>query len=194
MKISKFNPKFHHRRSIRLKGYDYSRNGAYYITICCAYRQCRFGAIIENEMVYNAFGEIAYMQWIKLPDRFFNFQLDVFQIMPNHMHAIVILDDTVVGATLAVAPQDADDNPQILTNPRARASHAPTIGDIIGVYKSIVSNKCLEIFKSQNEIMGKLWQRNYFEHIIRSQQSYNRIASYILNNPANWPSDSFFTR
>ncbi len=177
-----YNPKIHHRWSIRLKEYDYSRAGAYFITICCGDRICRFGAIVENEMVLNEFGQIAYNEWLKLSDRFANFELDVFQIMPNHMHGIIVL--TPVGATLAVAPK------------KAEASHAPTllgtISDIVGAYKSLVANGCLEIYKSKNEMMGKLWQRNYYEHIIRNENSYQNISNYIINNPAKWKGDKFY--
>jgi hypothetical protein len=114
-----YNPKIHHRRSIRLKGYDYSQAGAYFITICCEKKICRFGeipvgaglapALINNtgqpgagqpqgidlpptaQMQLNEFGQIAFDEWLKLPERFPNFELDVFQIMPNHMHGIIVL-------------------------------------------------------------------------------------------------------
>ena len=183
---SKYVPKKHSRRSIRLKGYDYSQAGAYFITICCANGECRFGFVENDKMVLNDFGEIAHQEWVRLTERFDHFQLDVFQIMPNHMHAIVVLDD-LVGATLAVAPDDA-----VGFDKRAQASRAPTVGDIIGAYKSIVAVECLSIYKSRHEIMGKLWQRNYYENIIRDQQSYQNIANYILNNPAHWQSDKFY--
>ncbi len=115
----KYNPQIHHRRSIRLQGYDYSQAGAYFITICCQNRECRFGKIVgasladavegnrTTEMVaptmeLNEYGTIACNEWNKLPERFLNFELDVFQIMPNHMHGIIVLNDSV-GATLAVA-------------------------------------------------------------------------------------------
>src|SRR5690606_28372731 len=104
---SKYNPNIHHRRSIRLKGYDYSRAGAYFITICCEGKVCRFGSVVANEMVLNEYGWIAYNEWIKLSKRFSNFELDVFQIMPNHMHGIIVIGATV-GATLAVAQNDGD--------------------------------------------------------------------------------------
>ncbi|PIY04942.1 MAG: hypothetical protein COZ21_05210, partial [Bacteroidetes bacterium CG_4_10_14_3_um_filter_31_20] len=99
-----YNPNIHHRRSIRLKGYDYSQAGAYFITICCKDRKCRFGKIVvgASVMELNECGQIAYDEWLKLSERFSNFELDVFQIMPNHMHGIIVLND-IVGATLAVA-------------------------------------------------------------------------------------------
>ena len=130
------------------------------------------------------------------------------------MHGIMVLND-FVGATRAVAPHadGAGVNPARLTAPHAIgaiadqnpgadqigawASPAPTtktktVGDIVGAYKSLVANECLEIYKIKNEMMGKLWQRNYWEHIIRDGQSYQRISEYIINNPKNWNGDKFY--
>ena len=199
-----YNPKIHHRRSIRLKGYDYSKEGAYFITICCHDKVCRFGKIINHEsyadaqMELNEYGMIAYNEWLKLPERFSNFDLDVFQIMPNHIHGIIILNNTftnseTVGARFTRAPYSGDD-----IDNRARVNRAPTpnatIGDIVGAYKSLVVNACLKIYKSKNEIMGKFWQRNYYEHIIPDEQSYQTISNYIINNPAKWNDDKFYLK
>jgi len=186
----KYNPLIHHRTSIRLKGYDYSKAGAYFITICCEDRCHRFGKVSDNEMILNKSGTIAYNEWINLADRFPNFELDVFQIMPNHMHGIIVLSDIssavdAVGAPLAVAQEENELN-------RATARVAPTIADIVGAYKSIVSNACLQLFKSHNKIMGKLWQRNYYEHIIRNERAYQNISNYIINNPRKWNKDKFY--
>ena len=188
-----YNPNIHHRRSIRLKGYDYSQAGLYFITICVQDRKCLFGEIESDEMVLNEFGVIACQQWQKLPEQFTNMELDVFQIMPNHMHGIIMLTDTV-GAGFTPAP----DNNNATDGKGAGASPAPTkpktVGDIVGAYKSLVANDCLEIFKQNQpaKMMGKLWQRNYYEHIIRDEQSYQRISDYIINNPKNWNNDKFF--
>ena len=181
-----FNPKIHHRRSIRLKGYDYSRAGLYFITICVQDRKCLFGKIETNEMMLNDFGIVANEQWEKLTERFTNFELDVFQIMPNHMHGIILMTENV-GAGLASAQNPAPTN--------------KTIGDIVGAYKSLVANECLEIHKrhwagvnpgtTKIPMMGKLWQRNYYENIIRDEQSYQHISAYIINNPKNWKGDKF---
>jgi len=213
----KYNPNLHHRRSIRLKEYDYSQAGSYFITICCQDKLYRFGKIENNNIILNEYGTIAYNEWIKLPQRFTNLELDVFQIMPNHMHAIIVLNNSTVGAGLAPAPNYIDDtkyneipfcpgniineyffdpnNNDTLQTFRAGASPAPTVGGIIGAYKSLVANNCLDIFKIQNKAdvyMGKLWQRNYYEHIIRNEQSYQTIACYIINNPAKWKDDKFY--
>lgn len=201
--MNKYNPNIHHRRSIRLKGYDYSQAGLYFITICCLDRNCRFGNVVNGKMILNELGTVAYNEWGKLSERFSNFELGVFQIMPNHMHGIILLNDvgagftpaqnngeiknnaethhdadigaTAVGARFTPAQNDADI--------RATARVAPT-SDIVGAYKSLVANGCLDIYKSKNETMGKLWQRNYHEHIIHNDQSYHRISDYIINNPA----------
>jgi putative transposase len=200
------------RKSIRLKGYDYSQAGYYFITICCQDRICRFGKIENGIMQYNQYGKIAYQEWARLPEQFPNLALDAFQIMPNHMHGIIILHTPIpVGAgftpaqnknitpTKNTCTQNTDIPPipnNINDNNRATARVAPTrvaptVGNIVGAYKSLVANACLDIFKSNNKIMGKLWQRNYYEHIIRSEESYQRIAKYIRNNPTNWNKDKF---
>ena len=204
--MNKYNPNIHHRKSIRLKGYDYSQAGAYFITICCENRMNRFGEItvgasladaqnVDAQMILNEYGQIAYNEWIKLTERFANFELDVFQIMPNHFHGIIVLND--VGATLAVAQNnnaqnDTDENNILDPNIRAGACPAPTVSDIVGAYKSLVANGCLNIYKSKNEMMGKLWQRNYHEQIIRNELSYQTISNYIINNPAKWNDDKFY--
>jgi REP element-mobilizing transposase RayT len=220
--VNSFNPNIHHRRSIRLKRYDYSQAGAYFITICCQDRINRFGNIIKNEMILNEYGLIAYNEWVNLSERFSNFELDVFQIMPNHMHGIIVLNhlevsladtpdtspltDTSVRVYLADTPDtspltdtsvrvslaDTPDTSNNLSDKRAGASPAPAIFDIVGAYKSLVANGCLGIYKSKNETMGKLWQRNYYEHIIRNEQSYQNISNYIVNNPSKWEGDKFY--
>ena len=223
-----YNPYIHHRRSIRLKGFDYSQEGFYFITICCENRKHRFGEIENGEMILNECGQIAYNEWVKLSERFPNFELDVFQIMPNHIHGIIAL----VGATLAVAPNDVDDavapndvddtvapndvdshndsvapndvdshndsvapnNSDIRATARVAPTVAPTVSDMVGAYKSLVANGCLDIYKSKNQTMGKLWQRNYYEHIIRNEQSYLTISKYIMNNPSKWAEDKFYMK
>jgi putative transposase len=204
---SKYNPQIHHRRSVRLKGYDYSQAGLYFITICCQDRKCRFGKIENGEMILNELGTIAYNEWIKLVERFTSFELDVFQIMPNHMHGIILLNDVAGADTLAqlgqpqgLAPTDAVAENGSITDCDdigTGASPAPTnatIGEIIGAYKSLVFNGCLKIYKSKNDLMGKLWQRNYYEHIIRNAKSYENISNYIINNPAKWAEDKFYNK
>lgn len=203
MNIHQYNPQKHHRRSIRLQGYDYAQAGLYFITICCQNRTHRFGAIINDEMILNEYGAIAHHQWEILPQRFKNIQIHEFQIMPNHMHGIIEILSDNVRVSLADTP-NSDNVRASLADAHndnwAGASPAPTdahkknnnspIGSIVGSYKSLVANKCLELYKSKDENMGKLWQRNYYEHIIRNEIAYHKISSYIANNPLHWKEDS----
>jgi putative transposase len=208
---------YHNRRSIRLDGYDYSRPGFYFVTICIHDRKQRlFGNVANGKMILNEMGKIAFDTFNQLPERFPNMKPHVFQIMPNHVHAIIAIHVVPVGATLAVARNPVAvaqyipvDGPT--KQNRAGASPAPTniteptentdrkmitenaktaIGDIVGAYKSLVANGCLKIHKSKNEHMGKLWQRNYYEHVIRDEKSLFAIRKYILENPMNWDFDS----
>lgn len=170
-------------------------------------------------MLLNEYGQIAYDEWVALVQRFPNFELDVFQIMPNHMHGIIVLNP--VGATLAVdldstvvAPDNigiVPDNITVTPNNLGiagdhtsapdgadiigtEASPAATVGDIVVAYKSLVAKGCLDIYKSKNKMMGKLWQRNYYERIIRYQQSYQFVSDYIINNPSKWIDDRFYIK
>lgn len=147
-------------------------------------------------MMLNEFGIVAYNEWVKLSERFSNFELDVFQIMPNHMHGIILLNDISVGAGVNPAQNDlyTQNDGKTNDNNRTTARVAPTVSNIVGAYKSLVANGCLDIFKSQNETMGKLWQRNYYEHIIRNEKSYQTITEYIINNPAKWVDDKFYLK
>ncbi len=205
----KYNPKIHHRRSIRLKGYDYSQAGLYFITICCQDRECLFGHITNGEMILNDAGKMVETEWLKLPERFPNIALHEFVVMPNHFHAIL----EIVGATLAVAPNatapknnivEINDKTKIeMENGQPRDTGQPqgiapterkTVGDMIGAFKSIVTVNYIRGVKTMGwkPFNGKLWQRNYFEHIIRNEQSYQTISAYIVNNPVNWTEDKFY--
>ena len=162
-----YNPRMHHRRSIRLKWYDYSQKGAYFVTVCT-----HDGRPYFEE--YHELRQIVTQRLQEIPDRFSGITLDESVIMPNHVHIIII-----VGATLAVAPKN-----------RAGARPAPTIGDIIGTFKSLCIQDWLKHIKQNNiDAVGKFWQRNYYEHIIRDEQELNKIREYIINNPLKWSLD-----
>jgi REP element-mobilizing transposase RayT len=187
--MEKYNPNTHHRCSIRMKGYDYSKLGMYFITVCCKNMEHRFGKIENQKMILNDFGKIAYNEWLKLSERYPHVSLDTFQIMPNHFHGIIQISNVApVGAGLA--PALVGNNDKSLQGDREGRPYN-TVGNIIGAYKSLVVNQCLKICKSRNEYMGELWQCNYYEHIIRNNRSYQFIANYITNNPANWRNDRF---
>ena len=192
-----YNKNIHHRRSIRLKGYDYSQAGLYFITICVQDRKCLFGKIVDGEMILNDAGKMADNEWGKLPRRFMNVQLHQYIVMPYNFHAIM----EIVGATLVVAPNNETVGPDNETvgndrgQPQGIAPTKPkTVGDIVGAFQSIVTVEYIRGVKQLGwqPFNGKLWQRNYYEHIIRDEQSYQRILDYIINNPKNWKDDKFF--
>ncbi len=273
-----YNPNIHHRRSIRLKGYDYSQAGLYFITICVQNRECLFGGAslvdAQNEMdaqnekgqpqgiartakmILNDAGKMVENEWLKIPDRFTNVHLHEYVVMPNHFHAIM---EIAVGETLVVAQNDnvaneneirqpqgiaptdtqndnvANENenrqPQGITptdtqndnvanenenrqpqgiaptgtqndnvanenenrQPQGIAPTKPkTVGDMVGAFQSIVTVEYIRGVKQLGwqPFNGKLWQRNYWEHIIRNEQSYQRISEYIINNPKKWDDDT----
>jgi putative transposase len=187
--------KKHRRRSIRLKDYDYSQSGLYFITICSQDRRCLFGEIADGVMILNDAGQMIREQWSILPNRFNSIELHEFIVMPNHFHGIVeLVSEQTVGAPLvgALVERHQMGQPQGIA-PTAPEIN-PTIGDVIGAFKSLTTNEYIAGVKQKNwsPFNKKLWQRNYYEHIIRSEQSYLEIAEYIQNNPLKWLEDKYY--
>ena len=133
-------------------------------------------------MYLNPLGEIAYREWEELPKRWKHLKLGAFQIMPNHMHGILMIHPPEIG------PEDD------LSNPKIQWAKKPTVGQIVGAYDSCSRNECLKYIKenSPHIFLGKLWQRNYYENIIRNVRAFDNISRYIINNPTNWKMDKFF--
>jgi REP element-mobilizing transposase RayT len=134
------NKAVHNRQSIRLVGFDYSQEGSYFITICTHNRKSLFGEIFKEQMVMNRVGDIVYQEWLKIPNRFQGIQLGLFVVMPNHIHGIISILKSIPGQT---------------------------IGNIIGAFKSLSANEYIRLMKMNVKPVEKLWQRNYYEHIIR---------------------------
>ncbi len=179
----------HHRRSIRLKGYDYALAGAYFVTISTQDRVCVFGDVVAGVMRLNEAGRMVFNEWDTLPTRFPSVDLDAFVVMPNHIHGIIVFTTRVsVGAPL-VGAQDVA--PNMATDNRATTRVAPTLGGVVGAYKSRVTVEYTRGVKTKGwpAFRRRLWQRNFYEHIIRNEASLNRIRQYILDNPARWTFD-----
>ena len=201
VKAKNFSPQHHHRRSIRLKGYDYSQAGLYFITICCQDRECLFGEIVNGEMVLNDAGKIADEYLEDLPEKYYQTQLHEFIVMPNHMHAII----EFVGA-IHESPNNGElpkncELPKMINDTIKRAIHESPLPlrdqrrqmllpKIVGWYKMNTA-KQINIMRKMQGV--PLWQRNYHEHIIRNEQSYQTISNYIINNPAKWSEDKFYS-
>ena len=183
------DPDRHHRRSIRLKGYDYSLAGAYFVTISTQDRVCVFGDVVAGVMRLNEAGQMVSTMWDALPSWFPGVGLDAFVVMPNHIHGIMVFATRVsVGAPL-VGAQDV--TPNRTTDNRATTRVAPTLGDVVGAYKSRVTVEYTRGVKTKGwpAFRRRLWQRNFYEHIIRNEASLSRIRQYILDNPARWTFD-----
>jgi len=170
----KYDPKKHHRRSIRLKGYDYSQPGAYFITLVTQDRACLFGEVVDGEMRLNAWGKIARQCWFDIPVHFPHAALDAFVVMPNHIHGVIIIVGDRGTACRAPTPEQFG---------KPVAGSIPTI---IRSYKSAVAKR---INEHRGTPGAPVWQRNYFEHIIRNSDELHRIREYITNNPLQWALD-----
>lgn len=179
-----YNSEMHHRRSIRLKHYDYSQTGFYFITLCVQNKESLFGEIIENKMTLNAAGEMIEKEWLTLQKRFTHIDSHEYVVMPNHLHAII-----EVGAAQMIPLHANNGQPEGFPSIDENAKN--TLSDIIGAFKSITTVEYIRGIKTSSwqNFEGKLWQRNYWEHIIRNEQSFNDIAQYIVNNPQNWEID-----
>lgn len=212
--MNKYNPQIHHRKSIRLKGYDYAQEGLYFVTICCQDRAHLFGNIMNGKMILNDYGKIATEQWESTERIRKNCALHEFIIMPNHIHGIVEILFKIENVNVKIGKFQSP-------------SHS--IGSIIRGFKIATIKKIKDFiqnhgrgelqfasgkFTSGNPTPGKstprkpaphptptekiiqlnfkIWQRNYWEHIIRDEKSFQRISKYIINNPLQWQEDKFF--
>lgn len=179
----KYHPDVHHRRSIRLKNYDYSQSGAYFITLCIQNRECLLGEIIDRKVQLSPAGENVFLQWINLSQRFSGLELDEFVVMPNHFHGIISINP--VGAPLAAPCFVSNEMGEVL----GAASNAPTVGKILRAFKSI---SAIEGNRLLNRRSQPFWQRNFWERVIRNEKELMMLRQYILNNPAQWELDSLF--
>jgi len=181
------------RRSMRLRGYDYAQAGAYFITICSQGRACPFGEVSDGAMCMNAAEELAASLWGDIPKRFSEVDLDAFVVMPDHIHGIIVLPDPAVALhsssrtgvdTLAVGT--LDDGAR-----RAATRAAPTIGGIVGTFKSLFTVEYIRGVKKKRwaAFDHRVWQRNYYEHVIRDESDLARIRCYIDENPLRWELD-----
>ncbi len=184
--MTRYDPDKHHRRSIRLKGYDYGQPGAYFVTIVTQHRACLFGDVVDGVMRLNEAGRVAEECWLAIPEHFPHVTLDAFVIMPNHVHGIIVIT-TRVGANDTVgaknfSPLPPPSPPQSQTQPFR--SPSKTLGSIVRGFKIGVT----KWFRSNTDVYT-VWQRNYYERIIRNERELHAIRQYIRDNPARWAED-----
>lgn len=164
----------HHRQSIRLRDYDYTQQGAYFITICGHERMCLFGNVFAGEMKLNTWGQIILEAWEHTAIVRPHVELDAFVVMPNHIHGILVITKSV-SETRPFTP--------------TYTLHPGSLGAMMGQFKSSVTKRIQRLPHAPEH---PIWQRNYYEHIIRNEKSLNMIRSYILNNPAKWIEDTLY--
>ena len=208
--MSKYNPNIHHRRSIRLKGYDYAQEGLYFLTLCVHNRICLFGEVQNKQMKLNQFGKIVQDEWEKTPEIRKNVSLGEFMVMPNHFHAILQIDYQI---------KKNEENIGKFKSP------SQTIGAIIRGFKGAATTRIKEIIRRERgefkfspseeesrpslrtgelqfaptaataakkiDLKKSIWQRDYWDIIIRTDQAHQNISNYIINNPAKWEQDKF---
>lgn len=174
---SDFDTQRHHRRSIRLKGYDYTQPGAYFVTIVAHGQGCILGEIVDGNMRPNELGDIVQAAWQDLPTHYPHVQLDEFVVMPNHVHGIIVLTE-IVG-------RGGSPDPPLLQPDRTKpVRHG--LPEIVRAFKSFSARRINQILKNEG---APVWQRNYYERIIRNTTEWERIRIYIQNNLVQWDSD-----
>ena len=189
-----YDPEKHHRRSIRLEGYDYSRLGAYFVTMCVKNKENSLGEIIDGEVLLSEIGKISEKCWNEIPMHYPCVQLDKYVIMPNHIHGIIIIIDDVGAEDFQpLRPRTQKninigvENFQPLHQPKINQYQKiipKSLGSIMRGFKIGVTKYC-----DQQKYTHFALQRNYHEHIVRNENELNRIRKYIMNNPLQWQFD-----
>jgi putative transposase len=178
-----YDPDKHHRRSVRLKGYDYAQPGAYFLTVCTRDRECALGRIVDSEMTLSPIGETVRSNWDDMPVQFPGIGLDAFVVMPNHIHGIItIIDDRPRRGLINQTPTQR--TPTSQPDWIMMKNDALILGKIIRHFKA-KTTRMIHVHESDTFH----WQRNYYEHVIRNDEELNAIRQYILGNPANWATD-----
>jgi putative transposase len=170
-----YNPDRHHRRSIRLDNYDYARAGAYFVTICIQDRLCTFGEVSNDRVNLNDSGRLIASLWEDLPDHYPGIGTDAFVLMPNHLHGILVLESDAAGRSISPPP----------------GRRPLTLSELVNRFKTLTTKRYSDGVKSLGwrSFPGRLWQRGYFEHVIRNEKSLNDIRRYIDQNPLHWSID-----
>ena len=168
----------HHRKSVRLRGYDYSQVGGYFITICTFEKKCLLGFVKGDGVQLSQIGKIVSQFWYEIPTHFENVQLDAFVVMPNHIHGIIMIANQRRGVKFNAPTKARDYHSRI-------SPGQGTIPVIVRTYKAAVSRWC-----NRNGYEPFRWQRNYYEHIVRGERDLAEIREYIVNNPLKWDLDN----
>ena len=186
----------HHRRSVRWRGYDYRQVGAYFLTLCSVERALLFGDIVDGQMCLNEIGQLVATLWRQSPLIRPTLAMDAFVVMPNHLHGIVFITDapTVTSdrasaAATTVGAHSRAPHPRTpVTRPTCQTVHRParSIGSFVAGFKAATSR---EVNRLRNAPGTPIWQRNYYDRVIRDEAELQRIRQYIIDNPRRWAED-----
>jgi REP element-mobilizing transposase RayT len=176
------------RRSTRLQDHDYASPGAYFVTVCTKGRECIFGEVEGDEVRLTREGKAAAACWLDIPQHFPHVELDQWVVMPNHLHGILLIGGR--GEAFANRPEECEGSLEANASPlrisRAHGTNRQSLGAIIQNYKSVSTR----LLNRAHGVSGKsIWQRNYYEHVIRGDEDLARIRRYIAGNPARWDLD-----
>jgi len=188
-----YNPQIHHRRSVRLKDYDYAQKGAYFITICTKDRECLFWNVgaycdtprLDTSLLLNDFGRAVAEEWLRTRELRPQIELDAYVVMPNHFHGILIVKENGK-ATDDELPKRGVYQYAPTKHRNLARSPSQTIGAVVRGFKSAVTTR---INLRRGASGAPVWQRNYYEHVIRNENDLTRIRAYIADNPARWADD-----
>lgn len=175
------------RKSPRLQGYDYAQSGAYFVTICTHHRQHLFGDVVGDAMKLNELGERVQWHWYDLPNHFQNIKIDVFVVMPNHIHGVIFITDDVGMRSIASGIRT---NGEPADGMDAIPTQRPKLGTIVGTFKASVTR---DINRNFTNPPGKIWQSRFHDHIICDEADLNRIREYTIYNPAKWECDTLYS-
>jgi putative transposase len=173
-----YDPDKHARRSIRLRGYDYTHRGAYAVTLCIYQRECILGVVASGKAISNELGRLVKACWEEIPVHFPNTDLDMFVVMPNHVHGIIVLRDSL------------NTGMKQGTTPHAESFGRPVSGSLPTIVRSFKSATTRRVNETRNTPNMPVWQRNYYEHIIRNEDALHRMREYIALNPLHWHEDA----
>lgn len=185
------NDRNKHRRSIRLQSYDYKRSGAYFVTMVTQNRACLFGDVVNGRLQLNDAGQMIQAIWDQLPQHYPSVETDAFVIMPNHVHGIIALVGVGACADIQSGGQPQGVAPTNDPRPKHDAVHVLSLADIVHRFKTLTTKRYVDGVKQfdWSRFESRLWQRNYYEHVVRNEGSLHRIRQYIGDNPARWEFD-----
>jgi putative transposase len=182
----------HDRRSLRLQGYDYAQAGAYFVTVCTQDRACLLGNTMDEEVRLSDAGSMVQAVWDELSDHYPGAETDAFVVMPNHIHGIIVLvgSGTVVGVGPCAYP-DHNQTPKRIGQPRGVAPTGLSLSDMVHRFKTLTTKRYADGVKECGwpPFRARLWQRNYYEHVIRNERELDKIREYIATNPLRWALD-----